>query len=139
MLRNNLLLASLPARELKRLDEELVHVDLPLKQVLHESERPIQHVYFPVSSFISMINEPINSDIVEVAPIGREGFAGLPIILAAVSMPSRAIVQVPGEAFGVGVPHAMHARPGEPDRAERLVQPASRSARTMRQIAAPDA
>lgn len=46
-----------------------------------------------------MVNEPNPGEIVEFATIGSEGMAGFPVLLGASSMPSRSLVQVPGEGF----------------------------------------
>jgi CRP-like cAMP-binding protein len=48
-----------------------------------------------------MVNEPDNGDIVEFATIGPEGIVGFPVLLGASSMPSKAIVQIPGEALRI--------------------------------------
>jgi CRP-like cAMP-binding protein len=54
-----------------------------------------------VAGVLSMVNEPNPGDIVEFATIGPEGFTGLPLLLGSDTMPSRVLVQIPGEGFRV--------------------------------------
>ncbi len=95
----NTLLAALGPSELEGLRMRLEPVPLALKQTLHEPDRPVEHVYFVTSGVASMVNEPNPGQVVEFATIGREGMVGLPLLFGAKSMPSRAFVQVPGEAL----------------------------------------
>src|SRR6185437_5770797 len=95
----NKLLAALPRTVLQANGKLLEPCELQLEQRLHEPNAPIDHVYFPVRGVISMVNEPNPGEIVEFATIGSEGMAGFPVLLGASSMPSRSLVQVPGEGF----------------------------------------
>src|SRR5689334_15756423 len=95
----NRLLAAVPALELENFGGELEEVVLSLKQVLYEPNGAIPHVYFPMRGVVSMVNEPKPGDIVEFATIGHEGMVGMPLLLGDEAMPSRAFVQVPGEAL----------------------------------------
>ena len=95
----NRLLDALPRKVFQALQKSLEPVELKLKHVLHERDQPVEDVYFPTSGVISMVNEPNPGEIVEIATIGREGMAGLPVILEAGSMTARTLVQVPGEGF----------------------------------------
>lgn len=95
----NHLLDALPRKVFRAHERSLEPVALKLKQILHRPDRKIDYAYFPISGVISMVNEPNRGEIVEIATIGREGMAGLPVILDAGSMTARALVQVPGEGF----------------------------------------
>jgi CRP-like cAMP-binding protein len=97
----NRLLAMLPRPELEKISPDLEPVELALKQVLHEPGEKIAQVYFVTRGVVSMVNEPDNGDIAEFATIGPEGIAGFPILLGASSMPSKAIVQIPGDALRI--------------------------------------
>jgi CRP-like cAMP-binding protein len=101
MLSRNRLLATLSPEDEKALGGALEPVELPLKEVLHEADRPVAHVYFPTSGVISVVNEPNPGEIVEIATIGHEGMAGLPIVLGVDIAPNRTLVQIPGEGFRV--------------------------------------
>ena len=95
----NQLLTLLPRAELEKISPDLERVELPFKQVLHEPGERIAYAYFVTSGVVSIVNEPDTGEIVECATIGPEGMAGFPLILGTSSMPSRAIVQIPGEAL----------------------------------------
>ena len=89
----------LPRPELEKISPDLEPVELPFKQVLHEPGEKITHVYFVTRGVVSMVNEPDNGDIVEFATVGPEGMVGVPVLLGALSMPSKAIVQLAGDAL----------------------------------------
>lgn len=97
-IRRNLLLAALPSAELERLLPSLESVPLEDGMPIHEPHEPITRVYFPTNGIISLVSEMAEGT-VEVGTIGREGMTGLPLVLRATTMPSRAFVQVPGHAF----------------------------------------
>jgi CRP-like cAMP-binding protein len=95
----NKLLAKLPRAELEVLSPDLEPVQLVFRHTLHDVLEPIEHVFFVERGVVSMVNEPETGDIVEFATVGREGMAGFPVLLGAHSVPSRAIVQIPGDAL----------------------------------------
>ena len=95
----NQLLTLLPRAELEKISPDLEPVTLALRQVLHEPDEKIAYVYFVTSGVISIVNEPDAGEIVECATIGPEGMAGFPLALGTSTIPSRAIVQIPGEAL----------------------------------------
>jgi CRP-like cAMP-binding protein len=96
----NWLLAALPVDEYARLEPHLERVPLPLGKVLIERDAPITHAYFPTSGLVSMVS-PMPDGVVEVGTAGREGMAGVPILLHAESMATRAFVQVAGSALSI--------------------------------------
>ncbi len=94
--RPNGLLASLPVREFKRLQRHFDPVDLPIKRVLYEANRPIEHVYFLHTGVASLVREMQEGDIVEIATIGHEGMVGIALVLGGSQMASRAFMQIAG-------------------------------------------
>jgi hypothetical protein len=92
-------LATLDGVTRARLAPKLQRVSLELKQPLYESGRPIEHVYFPINSVISMLAEMAPQSVVEVATIGREGIVGLPLFLGADVTPGVSFAQIPGQAY----------------------------------------
>ena len=94
--RGNRLLAALPAAAYERLLPELQIVQLAMKTPLYEANRPIRHVYFPVTGVISMLASLQEGGSIEVATIGREGLVGLPVVHGAATSPMGTIVQIPG-------------------------------------------
>ena len=110
----NWLLAMIPREELEAISPDLEPVPLPLKQVLHEPLEPIAHVYFVEHGVVSLVNEPENGDIVELATIGPEGMVGFQVVLGTDTVPSRAIVQVPGDAIRMRIKDFESALPRVP-------------------------
>jgi len=94
----NRLLAALPRDVLEQILPLLTHVPLPTGMVIYEPRQRIADVYFVLTGIISMVCE-MREGTVEVGTVGREGMTALPIVLGADTMPSRAFVQVPGEAL----------------------------------------
>jgi CRP-like cAMP-binding protein len=62
---------------------------------------PIPFVYFPLNSLLSLVTVMEDGSTVEAAAIGREGMAGLPILLDAGTTPMRTLTQIPGQAVRV--------------------------------------
>jgi CRP-like cAMP-binding protein len=96
----NRLLRALPRQELDQLLPLLESVPLVDGMPIYEPNQPITQIYFPISGVVSMVSE-MTEGIVEVGTIGREGMTGLPLVLHATTMPSRAFVQVPGHAYRI--------------------------------------
>lgn len=95
----NKLLAKLPRQELEVISPDLEPVQLPFKHVMHAPFEPIQYVFFITRGVASLVNEPETGEIVEFATVGPEGMVGFPLFLGTRSVPSRAIMQIPGEAL----------------------------------------
>jgi CRP-like cAMP-binding protein len=96
----NRLLGAITAEDLERLMPSLESVPLVDGMPIYEPYTPISHVYFPISGIVSMVSE-MSEGTVEVGTIGREGMTGLPLVLRATTMPTRAFVQVPGHAYRI--------------------------------------
>jgi CRP-like cAMP-binding protein len=75
----------------RRLPEHAV--PLKLKSFLHRAGEPIEHVYFPVGGFCSMVTVLKDGRMVEVATIGREGMVGIIAALDGNPMSSTSMVQ----------------------------------------------
>ncbi len=99
----NRLLAKLPQQELVALGPDLQMVQLPLKTLLHDQLEPIEHIYFLERGVASMLNEPESGHVVEFATIGSEGMVGFPVLLGTNTIPSRAIIQIPGAGLRMRV------------------------------------
>jgi CRP-like cAMP-binding protein len=98
----NRLLVALPKDEYNRLLPQLERVSLPLRDILYEANGPIAHVYFPLSGVVSLVIMD-GGFTLEVGIIGNEGMVGTPIFLGADQSPTKAIVQIPGEALRLEV------------------------------------
>lgn len=100
----NQLLAALPQQEYTRLRPNLEAVSLSFKDVLYEARGPIESVYFPNSSVVSLIVHMVHGGKeIEVATLGNEGMLGLPAFLGGDTTPLKAIVQIPGDALRMQV------------------------------------
>jgi CRP-like cAMP-binding protein len=74
-------------------------VELAFGDVLYTPGERLSHVYFPTTSFISLIMPVDVSSSLEVALIGNEGMFGIPLVLGVDTSPVRAIVQGAGAAL----------------------------------------
>lgn len=91
----NRLLSTLPPEVYREIAPRLEQVSLGLRQILYESRKPIEYVYFPIDGVMSMEED----NLVEVATVGNEGMVGLPLFLGATLTPGVAFSQVPGDAL----------------------------------------
>ena len=111
---DNRLLASLSAAELKRLRPHLDPVTMELGQVVYESGRLLDHVYFPTTAIISLLYVMEDGSSAEIAIVGNEGLVGISLFMGGETTPSRAVVQSAGDAFRLGAQYlrAEFARSG---------------------------
>jgi CRP-like cAMP-binding protein len=98
---SNRLLAALPDTELAHLRPYLEAEQVDQRQVLHEENRRISHVYFPETCIISLVTTLRVGGTVEIGTIGREGMAGLPVFLSDDVATTRAIVQGTGRTLRI--------------------------------------
>lgn len=94
----NRLLTALPKEEYQRLLPYLETVSLTFKQIIYTPNEPIEYVYFPNSGIISLVNITEDGGTVEVATVGNEGMAGIPVLLGADRMVGQALSQIVGDA-----------------------------------------
>ncbi|HEX8851043.1 MAG TPA: Crp/Fnr family transcriptional regulator [Gemmatimonadaceae bacterium] len=99
----NRLLAALPPEELARVRREAKPVRLGMREILFERDTPIQHVYFPETAVVSLVNTLEHGGTVEIGTAGREGIAGLSVFLMAESTTATAVAQIPGMAWRIPV------------------------------------
>ena len=97
--KKNRLLSVLPETEWSRLAPHLVHVDMPLGQVVYESGDRLDHVFFPTTSIVSLLYVMEDGASAEIAIVGKEGLIGIALFMGGETTPSRAIVQSAGEAY----------------------------------------
>jgi CRP-like cAMP-binding protein len=95
----NLLLAALSATELKRVRRHLEPVDMPLGEVVYESGRHLDYVYFPTTCIVSLLYVLENGASAEIAVVGNEGVVGISLFMGGETTPSRAVVQSAGSAY----------------------------------------
>ena len=98
-IQKNGLLAVLPEAEIKRWTPHLELVDMPLGQVLYESGGVIHHVYFPLSSIVSLLYVLEDGSSAEIAVVGHEGIVGISLFMGGESSSNRAVVQSAGKGL----------------------------------------
>ena len=96
--RNDLLHALLSS-EYKHLSPKLQQVDLSLGEIIYRADQPIDHVYFPETAVVAMIDTVDDGSTVEVGIIGHEGMVGINVFLGCLVTPDKAIVQISGSAM----------------------------------------
>jgi CRP-like cAMP-binding protein len=97
--RQNGLLAALSEAAIKRVRKHLEPIDLSLGEVLYESGRHLEHVYFPTTCIVSLLYVLENGASAEIAVVGNEGVVGISIFMGGDTTPSRAVVQSAGTAY----------------------------------------
>ena len=94
--KKNALLAALPEAEFLRWRPQLEAVAMPLGQVLYEPGNTLSHVYFPITSIVSLLYVMENGASAEIAVVGNEGIVGISLFMGGDSTTSRAVVQSAG-------------------------------------------
>jgi CRP-like cAMP-binding protein len=96
----NRILDALPAREFEQLASALEPVELAVREYVYRRGEPVEFVHFPVDGVISLVAEMDDGRAVEVATVGREGMAGLPVFLqAAYTSAHDSFCQIPGSSL----------------------------------------
>jgi CRP-like cAMP-binding protein len=95
---SNRLLLSLPTRNLKQIAPKLEFIRCEQDQILLDVEGSLDHVFFPNSGVISVVAVYADGNVIEMATIGREGFAGVQAFFGARRSSARLLVQIPGGA-----------------------------------------
>jgi CRP-like cAMP-binding protein len=97
----NQLLDCLPLSDCERLLARGTRVELALSDVLCEPGQRMAYVFFPTSSFISIISRAERKARLEMGLIGNEGMLGASLILGVKSAPQLATVQGAGAAWRI--------------------------------------
>jgi len=99
----NRLLAGLPNLDQEQLIARCERVHVQAGECLYEPGTPIRFVYFPTSSFASLLIDTGRSTGVEVALIGAEGMWGLSSMLDIATEPFKVLVQATGSAWRMDI------------------------------------
>ena len=95
----NHILGALPAEEFATVLPDLRFIRLTQGQSIHEPFAPIERVYFPIDSALSLITIMENGTAVESGVVGREGFSAPQLVFGARVPASAMICQVPGQSM----------------------------------------
>ena len=104
-LRENRLLALLPAAELDTLRRHAEVVKLRHGDHAIVPDEPIRDVYFPLTCLLSLVTTMEDGATVESSTIGREGMSGIPVVLNAAQTTMPTFCQIPGESVRVRTEH----------------------------------
>ena len=97
----NRLLAALPREEYERLAPHLELVRLTPGKILYHAGDVVRAAYFPKGGMLCLLSTTERGRTIEVAMIGDEGMAGIPIILRSGTAPYQVMVQLAGNALRV--------------------------------------
>jgi CRP-like cAMP-binding protein len=100
----NHLLADLPNKEFETLTIKCELIKLIYGEVLTNRDDPIEHVYFPIDSIISLVAPIEESRGMEVTMIGNEGMLGITLMLGVNNAPFSSLVQKAGSAIRIAAP-----------------------------------
>lgn len=101
----NSLLAALPHKDYQLLLDRLEPIMLTFGEVLYYPGEPIQHVYFPTDSLVSLLTLAEGHQALEVGMVGYEGMLGIPLALGVSNSPVRALVLSSGMALRMASTH----------------------------------
>jgi CRP-like cAMP-binding protein len=113
-IRNKILLAMTGA-EFQVIRPHLEYVALPSHLALHEPHRKYVFVYFPNEGLISLVVAMMDGKTVEAGIVGREGVAGLPVIVGLSRAPFREVMQIGGAGFRVRIRDLKNTLDSTPD------------------------
>jgi CRP-like cAMP-binding protein len=95
-IRQNRLLSALAPDIVSRWLPELEPVELELGDALYESDTPTDHVFFPTTAIVSLLQVLQDGASTEIAIVGGEGMVGVSQFMGGNRTPSRAVVQIAG-------------------------------------------
>ncbi|MDZ7753630.1 MAG: Crp/Fnr family transcriptional regulator [Gammaproteobacteria bacterium] len=95
----NRLIGSLPRQDARRMEALCEAVDLVPGSVLCEANELLEHAYFPLTGFISLVTPMAGHEPLETEHIGSEGMLGVTLALDIPFAPQRGLVQGAGSAL----------------------------------------
>lgn len=97
----NQILSSLPKAEMRALAPHLTPIALPRRYMLHEAAEKVDYGYFLEEGLASIVVILEDGSTVEVGVVGREGMAGLPILMNTDRIPNQTFMQVAGSGYRI--------------------------------------
>jgi CRP-like cAMP-binding protein len=97
--RQNKLLAAVPDDDWVRIQPHLNPVLMRLGEAVYESGAQLDHVYFPITSIVSLLYVMADGASAEIAVVGNDGLVGIALFMGGETTPSRAVVQSQGWAY----------------------------------------
>jgi CRP-like cAMP-binding protein len=99
----NRLIAGLPRKQRIQFLDRCESVELTMGSALCGIHEPLEHVYFPLVGFISLVITLGRHPPLELGLIGSEGMLGATLVLGVDGAPARAVVQGAGTALRMSV------------------------------------
>jgi CRP-like cAMP-binding protein len=96
---DNKLIRALPAAIRDRWSPNLVSVDMPVGMVLADPGEESQHVCFPTTAIVSLLNSTTLNTPTEVAVVGNEGMIGIALLMGGGSTSTGAVVNSEGQGY----------------------------------------
>lgn len=96
---DNLLLGLLRADSFNELVPFLETIDLKAKETIGEKGKPPSYIYFPCTTVLSVLNQMLDGQMVEVGTVGNEGFYGVDVLIGSEVATETTICQVKGRAL----------------------------------------
>lgn len=97
----NRILKLLPPDEHRRLTTRMTRVSLSLGEVVYDRGAEIRHVYFPISVTFSTLVVLDDGSSIDSSTVGKEGVAGVPVLLGNSINWHRTVAQVAGESWRI--------------------------------------
>jgi CRP-like cAMP-binding protein len=91
----NCILASLPDDQYQRILPHLEPFEFTQGRILYEMEGPIDYMYFPEGSMVSLVTQMLDGKIIEVGLVGKDGVTGVTALFGQNKSAERALVQIP--------------------------------------------
>jgi CRP-like cAMP-binding protein len=112
--RLNCLLAALPERELAAVRAHSEEVELIQRETLYEAGEILEYAWFPHTGVVSLVTEFKAGQPVEIATVGSEGMAGLPLLLGPIRSPAAPSSRSPARARGSALTLSARFYPNAP-------------------------
>jgi CRP-like cAMP-binding protein len=100
---SNAILLSIPEKEFEAVRPHLQFVALPQRLSLQEANQKLDDVYFLNRGMVSLVFTTQKGESVEVGVVGNEGFTPIPVAAGLRRSPHRAVMQIGGDGFKLGV------------------------------------
>ncbi len=97
----NYILNALPAEDFERLLPDFERVHLTPGQIIYRPEEPIEYIYFPDSTMISVIANTTDGESAETGVVGRENIIGIDALMGADSTLNENLIQLPDGALRI--------------------------------------
>ncbi len=103
VLRQNFILNAVNEDVRNRALHKSALVSLAFREVVHEPDEPIRHVYFPIDGVLTVVVQMGDGLELEIATIGREGMSPLQLLMGGTKAGNLCFCEVRGTAIRVPV------------------------------------